>query len=80
MLVYLVKLTQVRALIFNNTITVVPVENSHYSDVFSTKIAVEILKYSKINNHAIKLNENKHLFFKTIYSRKPIQLCNVIAS
>ena len=36
--------------------------------------AIELLEYSKMNNHAIKLEKNKQLSFGLLYSLKPIEL------
>lgn len=49
-------------------------KNFDYSNIFSAKNAVKLLKHSEINNHVIKLEENKQPFFKLIYSLKLIEL------
>lgn len=63
---------QVRALIFDKALTIVPVEYSNYSDVFLAKNIVEQPKYTIINDHAIKLEKNKQPLFRSIYSLRQI--------
>lgn len=45
-----------------------------YNNVFSIKNIAEFLKYIKINNHTIKLEVKKQLFFSLIYNLKPMKL------
>ena len=45
-----------------------------YNNIFLIKNITELLKYIKINNHAIKLEKAKQLFFKPIYSLESIEL------
>ena len=53
------KQAQVGALIFNKALTEVSVEYSDYSNVFLAENAAEIPENTKINEHAIKLEEGK---------------------
>ena len=53
------KQAKVGALLFNKAFTEVPAENSDYSDVFSVENAAELPENTRINKHAIKLEEGK---------------------
>ena len=50
---------QVGALLFNKALTKISAEYSKYNDVFSAEYAVELLENTRINEHTIKLEENK---------------------
>ena len=65
---------QVRALIFDKAPTIVLVKYFNYNNIFSAKYIIELLKYIRINDHTIKLEKNKQLFFKPIYSLEPVKL------
>ena len=65
---------QVRALIFNEVFTKVLAEYFDYSNVFSAKNTAELPKTTGMNEHAIKLEKNKQLFFEPIYSLAPVEL------
>ena len=65
---------QVGALLFNKVLTEVPAEYSDYSDVFLAENAAELLENTGINEHVIKLEEDKQLLFKPIYSLGPVEL------
>lgn len=45
-----------------------------YNNVLLIKNIVKFQKYTKINNHVIKLKKSKKLFFRLIYSLAPIEL------
>ena len=47
---------------------------SNYSDVFSAKYKAELPENTRINKHAIKLEEGKQLFFVPIYSLELVEL------
>ena len=47
---------------------------SNYSNIFSAKNTAELLEYTRINDHAIKLEKDKQLFFSPIYSLRLIEL------
>ena len=65
---------QVKALLFNIAPTEIPAEYSDYSDVFSAKNAAKLPENTGINEHAIKLEEDKQLLFKPIYNLGPVEL------
>ena len=65
---------QVGALLFNKAFTKVPAKYSDYNNVFSAEHAVELPKNTRINEHAIKLEEGKQPSFRSIYSLRPIEL------
>ena len=46
----------------------------NYYNIFLIKNTVKFLKYIKINNYIIKIEKDKQLFFRFIYSLKPIKL------
>ena len=58
----------VRALLFDEVPTEVPAEYPDYSEVFLAENAVELPENSRINEHAIELEEGKQPFFGLIYS------------
>ena len=65
---------QVGALIFNKAPTKVLAEYSNYSNVFSAKNAAELPENTRINEHAIELEESKQPLFGHIYSLGPVEL------
>lgn len=46
---------------------------SDFLDVFLEKKTLMLLKLIKLNQHAIKLRDNKKLLYRTIYSLRPIK-------
>ena len=46
----------------------------NYSNIFLIKNAIKLLKYTKINNYAIKLEKNKQSLFNSIYSLELVEL------
>ena len=68
------KQAQVGILLFDKALIKIPAEYSDYSNVFLVKNAVELPKNTKINKHAIKLEEDKQQSFGSIYSLGPIEL------
>ena len=50
---------QVGALLFNEAPTKIPAEYSNYSNVFSVKNTVKLSENTKMNEHAIELEEDK---------------------
>ena len=68
------KQAQVGTLLFNKALIEVLAEYSDYSNIFSIENVAEFLKNTRINKHAIKLEEDKQLFFGLIYSLGPIKL------
>ena len=66
--------SEVGALIFDETITVVRKKYFYYSNIFSIENAAKFLEHTKINDHAVKLEENKQPSFCLIYSLEPVEL------
>ena len=48
-------------------------EYSDYNNVFLVKNTVELLEYTKMNDHTIKLEKDKQLFFEPIYSLRLVE-------
>ena len=65
---------QVKTLLFDKAPTEVPAEYSIYSDVFSAKNAAKLPENTKMNEHAIKLEEDKQPPFGSIYSLGLVEL------
>ena len=65
---------QVGALLFNKAPTQVPAEYSDYNNVFSAENVAELLENTRMNKHAIKLEENKQPPFGPIYNLGPVEL------
>ncbi len=51
-----------------------PSEYTDFADVFSPKLAVELPEDTGINNHAIKLVDDRQLLYGPIYSVRPVKL------
>ena len=68
------KQAQIRALLFDKALTEIPAEYSNYSNVFSAENTVELPENTRINEHAIELEENKQPPFGPIYSLRLIEL------
>ena len=68
------KQAQVGALLFNKASTKILAEYTDYNNVFLVKYAAKLLGNTRINKHAIKLEEGKQPFFELIYSLRPIEL------
>ena len=65
---------QVSGLIAEKALTKVSAKYSDFADVFSPDLAFELLKYTRINNHAIKLVNSQQLLYEPIYSLGPVEL------
>ena len=52
----------------------VPVEYFNYNNVFSVENVAKLPENTRINEHAIKLEESKQSFFGPIYSLGPVKL------
>ena len=76
MYVYSEKQAQVqfKALILNDTLTEIPAKYSNHSNVFLAENAVEFSENIGMNEHAIKLEENKQPPFESIYNLGLIEL------
>ena len=49
-------------------------EYSDFADVFSLELALELLEYTRIHNHAIKVVDDWQPSYRPIYSLRPIEL------
>ena len=49
-------------------------EFADFADVFSLKLAVELSKHTRINNHVIELVDNWQLLYSPIYNLGPVEL------
>ena len=58
----------------NEAPTLISIEYSDFADIFSPELASELLKYTEINNHAIKLVDDWQLPYGPIYSLEPVKL------
>ncbi len=58
----------------NEASTEVPSEYADFADVFSSKLAVELPEHTGINDHAIKLVDDRQLPYGPIYSLGPVEL------
>ena len=65
---------KVKALLFDKAPTEVLAQYSDYSNVFLAQNAAELSKNTKINEHAIELEEGKQPLFRSIYSLGPVKL------
>ena len=65
---------QVGALLFDEASTEVLAEYSDYSDVFSAENVAKLPENTRINEHAIELEEDKQPHFGPIYSIGPVEL------
>ena len=52
----------------DKTLTKVPSKYADFINIFSPKLAMKLLEYIGINNHAIKLINNQQTFYSPIYS------------
>ncbi len=68
------KRAQIAHLKANEAPTKVPSEYVDFADVFSPKLAVELLEHTGINNHAIELVDDRQLPYGPIYSLGPMEL------
>ena len=66
-------IAQVKTLLFAEIFTKVPAEYFNYSNIFLAENTAELLEKTKINEHAIKLEESKQPPFKPIYSLGPME-------
>ena len=65
---------QVGALLFDKACNKVPAEYSDYSNVFSAENVAELPENTGMNEHTIKLEEDKQPPFRSIYSLGPVEL------
>ena len=52
----------------------IPVKYFDYSNIFSAEYIAKFPEYTRINDHAIKLEEDKQPFFGPIYSLRLVKL------
>ncbi len=71
---YPLKRAQIAHLKVDEALTKVPSKYADFADVFLSKLAVELLEYTKINNHTIKLVDDWQPPYGLIYSLGPIEL------
>lgn len=45
-----------------------------FVDMFTKDLAAKLLRYIKINNHAIDMIKNQQPLYEPIYSHKPVEL------
>ena len=65
---------QISSLIAEKALTKVPDEYANFADVFSLDLAAKLLKYTGINDYAIKLVDGQQLLYRPIYSLGPVEL------
>ena len=65
---------QIEALLLNKAFIKILAEYSNYSNIFLEKNIAKLLKNSRINEYPIKLEKDKQLSFRPIYSLKPIEI------
>ena len=65
---------QVGALLFDKAFTEDSVECSDYNHIFSVEYTAKLLENTKINEHVIKLEEDKQLSCRPIYNLRPVEL------
>ena len=64
---------QVKTFIFNETLTIILIKYSDYSNIFLTENIAKLPEYTRINDHIIKQEKGKQPFFGLNYSLKPIK-------
>ena len=65
---------QFKALLIDKASIAILIKYFDYSNVFLAKFVVKLLEYTKINDHANKLEERKKPFFGQIYSLMIVEL------
>ena len=68
------KKAQIAHLKANKDFTKVASKYADFADLFSPKLVVELPKYKKINNHAIKFVDDRQPPYGPIYSLKSVNL------
>ena len=68
------KRAQIAYLKADETLTKVPSKYADFADVFCSKLAVELLKYMRINDHTIELVDDQQPPYDLIYSLDSIEL------
>ena len=65
---------QIAALVANEALTSISTKFSDFADVFFSDLTSELLEYTGINNHAIKLVDDQQPPYGPIYNLGPIEL------
>ncbi len=68
------KRAQIAHLKADETSTEVPRKYTDFTDVFSSKLAIELSEHTGINDHAIKLVNDQQPLYDPIYSLGPVEL------
>lgn len=71
---HLLKKAQIAYLKLDEASTQVFSKYVDYADVFSSKLAIKLSKYTEINNYIIKLLDDGQLPYGCIYSLEPMDL------
>ena len=71
---HLLRKAQIAYLKVDETPTKVLSKYANFADVFSSKLAVEFPKYTKISNHTIELMDNQQPSYGPIYNLSPMEL------
>ncbi len=58
----------------DEALTKVPSEYADFADVFLSKLAIELLKHTRINDHAIELMDDWQPPYGLIHSLEPVKL------
>ncbi len=72
--IYLFRAAQIATLQVDKALIKIPAKSSDYADVFSLELAIELLKNTGINKHAIKLIDGKQPPYGPIYAFSPVEL------
>ena len=71
---HLLKKAQIAYLKVDEAFTKISNKYANFADIFLPKLAVELFKYMRINNYAIKLVDNWQLPYGLIYSLSLVKL------
>ena len=68
------KQTQVRALLFDKALIEILTKYSDYNNIFLVENIAKLSENTRMNKHAVKLEEGKQLSFRPIYNLKLVEL------
>lgn len=74
MAIYPFQIAQIKLLKANKALTTIFIKYFDYTNIFLSKFIIKLLEYTIINNHVIKLENNKQPSYSLIYSPKPVRL------
>lgn len=74
MAIYPSQIAQIKLLKANKALTTIFTKYFDYTNIFLSEFIIELLEYTNINNHVIKLENNKQPSYSLIYSPKPVRL------